>query len=68
MRVSKNRVNESLEKELFRTLHQAIVDLKSPQEVETFLQEQTVEISVNGNSLNGGRVADCALHSPDFWI
>lgn len=37
MRVSKNRVNHSLQKELFQTLYQAIADLKTPQEVEAFL-------------------------------
>lgn len=38
MRVSKNKVNQSLEKELFKTLHQAVADLKTVQEVEAFLQ------------------------------
>lgn len=38
MRVSKNKVNQSLEKELFRTLHQAVADLKTPQEVQTFFE------------------------------
>ncbi len=38
MRVSKNKVNQSLEKELYHTLHQAIADLKDPQEVQTFLK------------------------------
>lgn len=38
MRVSKNKVNPSLNKELFNTLHQAISDLKTPQEVKFFLE------------------------------
>lgn len=37
MRVSKNQLNPSLSRELFRTLHQAIADLKKPEEVEDFL-------------------------------
>lgn len=37
MRVSKNKVNPHLNKELVRTLHQAIADLKTPTEVEAFL-------------------------------
>ena len=37
---------------------------------ETLLQEQTVEISVCGDSLNGRPDADSALHSTwhDFWV
>src|SRR5205823_5117863 len=37
---------------------------------ETLLQEQTVEISVCGDSLIGCPDADFALHSiwPDFWV
>ena len=37
---------------------------------ETLLQEQTVEISVCGDSLNRCPDADFALHStwPDFWV
>lgn len=38
MRVSKNKVNPFLEKELFKTLHQAIADLKNVEEVEEFLK------------------------------
>lgn len=38
MRVSKNRVNEHLKKELYRTLHQTIVDFRTPQEVREFLE------------------------------
>lgn len=38
MRVSKIKVNPHLKKELFKTLHQAIVDLKNPDEVREFLQ------------------------------
>lgn len=37
MRVSKNKINSYLEKELRRTLHQAIADIKNPEEVEEFL-------------------------------
>lgn len=38
MRVSKNKVNKYLSNELFKTLHQAIADLKNPEEVEKFLK------------------------------
>lgn len=38
MRSSKDKLNPFLEKELFRTLHQAIADLKTPEEVEEFLK------------------------------
>ncbi|MAG59382.1 hypothetical protein CMO96_01145 [Candidatus Woesebacteria bacterium] len=38
MRVSKNLVNPHLEKELANTLHQAIADLKNPEEVVQFLR------------------------------
>lgn len=38
MRSSKDKLNPLLEKELFRTLHQAIADLKTPEEVEEFLK------------------------------
>lgn len=38
MRVSKNKVNKSLENELFATLHQAVADLKSPREVQAFFE------------------------------
>lgn len=38
MQQSKKKVNLHLEKELFRTLHQAITDLKTPQEAEEFLR------------------------------
>lgn len=38
MRVSKNKLNPHLEKELFETLHQTIADLKNPTEVEEFLK------------------------------
>lgn len=37
MRVSKIKVNQYLEKELFRTLHQTLADLKTPEEVNSFL-------------------------------
>lgn len=38
MRVSKSKVNQSLEKEVFKTLHQGVADLKTVGEVETFFQ------------------------------
>lgn len=38
MRVSKNKVNPHLRRELFKTLYQTIADFKNPQEVEEFLQ------------------------------
>lgn len=38
MRVSKNKVNPHLQRELFRTLHQAVADLKGPEEVREFLE------------------------------
>lgn len=38
MRVSKNKVNPHLQKELFRALHQTIADLKNEHEVEVFLK------------------------------
>lgn len=38
MRVSKTQLNPFLQKQLFLTLHQAIADLKKPQEVEKFLK------------------------------
>lgn len=38
MRVSKDKLNPHLEKELFKTLHQMIADLKNPAEVEEFLK------------------------------
>ncbi len=37
MRVSKNQLNPSLNRELFKTLYQAIADLKTPEEVQDFL-------------------------------
>lgn len=37
MRLSKNKVNPHLRKELYRTLHQALADCKNPEEVEEFL-------------------------------
>lgn len=39
MRVSKRKVNASLEKELERTLYQLIADIKTPEEAETVLKE-----------------------------
>lgn len=36
MRVSKNKLNPHLEKELYNTLHQAISDLRDPEEVKLF--------------------------------
>lgn len=38
MRVSKTRINPYLKKELFKTLHQTIADLKTTEEVEEFLK------------------------------
>lgn len=38
MRVSKDKVNSYLKKELHKTLHQVIADLKDPGEVEQFLE------------------------------
>ena len=38
MRVSKNKINAHLQKEITKVLHQAIADLKSPEEVEQFLR------------------------------
>lgn len=38
MRVSKVRINPHLQKELFKTLHQTIADLKNPQEAEEFVK------------------------------
>lgn len=38
MRLSKDKVNPHLRRELFNTLHQTIADLRSPQEVKEFLQ------------------------------
>lgn len=38
MRVSQNKINPFLENQLFKTLHQTISDLKTPQEVEKFLK------------------------------
>lgn len=38
MRVSKSRVNQHLEKELFRTLHGAVADLKTPENIEEFFK------------------------------
>lgn len=38
MRVSKNKVNQHLEKELFATLHQAVADLKTPKNIEGFFR------------------------------
>jgi uncharacterized protein YerC len=37
MRISKNKLNSYLEQEILKTLHQLIVDLKSPTEVDAFL-------------------------------
>lgn len=38
MRVSKNRVNPHLRRELSKTLHQAVADLRNPEEVQEFLK------------------------------
>lgn len=38
MRVSKTSINPYLQRELFKTLHQTIADLKTPQEVAKFLK------------------------------
>ncbi|MBI2267982.1 MAG: hypothetical protein HYU80_00875 [Candidatus Blackburnbacteria bacterium] len=38
MRVSKNRINKHLEKELFTTLHELIADLKTPEEIGLLLE------------------------------
>ena len=37
MRVSKNQLNPSLSRELFKTLYQAMADLKTPEEIQDFL-------------------------------
>lgn len=37
MRVSKDKVNSHLKAEVYRTLHQLLADLKSPEEVKTVL-------------------------------
>ena len=39
MRVSKRRVNKTLEKELRSTLYQVITDLRNPKEAELFLND-----------------------------
>lgn len=39
MRVSKRRVNKALEKELFQTFYQVIVDIKNPKEAEEFFAD-----------------------------
>lgn len=39
MRVSKRKVNEALEKELFSTFYQLIADLKNPKEAEAFFSD-----------------------------
>lgn len=38
MRVSKNKVNQHLEKELFATLHGVVADLKTPKNIEEFFR------------------------------
>ncbi|MBI3290084.1 hypothetical protein HYZ78_01680 [Candidatus Microgenomates bacterium] len=39
MRVSARNVNQSLEKELFRTFYQLVADLKTPQEARTVFKD-----------------------------
>jgi TrpR-related protein YerC/YecD len=54
MRVSKNQLNPSLNRELFRTLHQAIADLKNIEEVSDFL---SAFLSENEHTTIAKRVA-----------
>ena len=39
MRISKRKINNALEKELYSTLYQVIADLKTTQEAETVLKD-----------------------------
>ena len=39
MQISKQRVNATLERQLFQTLYQLFADLKTPQEVEAVLKD-----------------------------
>ncbi len=39
MQISKRRINQNLESEVFYTLYQLLADLKTSQEVKTFLED-----------------------------
>ena len=39
MQASKQKINKNLEKEIFQTLYQLLVDLKTPEEAKSFLEE-----------------------------
>jgi TrpR-related protein YerC/YecD len=39
MQVSKKSINKNLEKEVFETLYQTLVDLKTPKEAKSFLED-----------------------------
>lgn len=43
MQVSKQKVNQTLEKQLYKTLYQLIADLEKPEEVETVLKDMLSE-------------------------
>ncbi len=46
MQVSKQRVNATLEKQLFRTLFQLMADLKTPQETEGVLRDLLSDVEL----------------------